>query len=251
MITKNKVSVFVGGAQKSGTRSIAQYLRNHPQIAVHRTKEGHFFDRPYNFEGVKTIQQALMEYHDGFEGSSKYDIKCDITPDYLFREGAVERIYHYNPKAVWIILLRNPIERAYSSWNMEVNRETEKFTFEDALDKELKGDPRNELEDRFLYIGRSRYYKQIKNLWTFFPKNQCIILPAEKVWQYPEASLKKIFNKISLPLNLGLNYKHKHKGVYSSSISQNARLTLKEELSFELNDLYSFLGWDENPWSEL
>lgn len=244
-----KVSVFVGGAQKSGTRSIAEYIRHHPNLSVHITKEGHFFDRQENFINNSPIYTSLTDYYNKFFISSKTKILCDITPDYIFRKNAVERIYNYNSKAKWIILLRNPIERAFSSWNMEVNRNTENLSFEDAIESELNNHDRNKFVDRFLYIGRSRYYEQILNLWKFFPQYQCKIYPAEYLFKQPQKHLDCILDFINMPTNNGYNYRQVHKGKYVSKISEHAKTILEKELYFELNELPNILGWKQNPWT--
>jgi|SRR5690606_3229376 len=249
MSTLNKkVSVFVGGAQKSGTRSISQYFRQHPNLSVHKTKEGHFFDRPENFNNGAPISSLLNKYLNSFSISSETQLLCDITPDYIFREGSVERIFNYNPSAIWIILLRNPAERAYSSWNMEVNRNTENLSFEDALENEINGTHQSRLEDRFMYMGRSRYYQQILKLWKYFPKSQCHIYPAELVWEQPKENLNHILRSINATVDNGYSYYHVHKGTYKHSLSEYSREILKKELYFELNELPALLGWDKNPW---
>jgi len=247
----NQVSVFVGGVQKSGTRSISQYFRQHPDLAVHKKKEGHFFDRQENFINDIPLAFALNDYHNNFAVNQSTEILCDITPDYIFRKNAVQRVFNYNPKANWIILLRNPIERAYSSWNMEVNRKTEKLSFEEALHSELIGNPEDRSQDRFLYLGRSRYYLQLLNLWKYFPLSQCHIYSAESIWNRPQVTLNKILNSLNIPINNGDSYKHIHKGTYKCGVSEQARKLLKKQLHFELTELPSILGWDKNPWVTL
>jgi len=243
------VSVFVGGAQKSGTRSITAYFRQHPQLAVHQKKEGHFFDQDQHFTDDIPHQEALETYHSDFTVDSNTTALCDITPDYIFRQAAVKRIHSYNPNATWIILLRNPVERAYSAWNMEVNRQAEDLSFEDALISELGGNPETRSHDRFQYLARSQYHTQLLNLWRYFPKSQCHIYPAEMIWQKPQETLHAILNVLNVDINNDDSYQHVHKGRYNSKLSDAARSLLMEHLQFERTELPALLGWQHNPWS--
>lgn len=244
----SQVSVFVGGTQKSGTRSVSRYFRHHQNLAVHCKKEGHFFDQDNNFIDDRPLSSALDKYHHSFEINQETKLLCDITPDYIFRQTAVKRVLNYNPNAIWIILLRNPIERAYSAWNMEVNRKTEDLSFEAALKSELYGNPENRYHDRFQYIERSRYYPQLLNLWKHFPKSQCHIYAAESIWQDPITILNQMLKSLKISSNQTLDYEHTHKGEYTSNLSEVARNVLCDQLSFELSKLPAILRWNDNPW---
>ncbi|MCX7545265.1 sulfotransferase domain-containing protein [Marinicella gelatinilytica] len=242
------VSAFIGGVQKSGTRSISNYFRHHKNISVHCKKEGHFFDVDKNFTNNIPLSSAIDRYHSDFEINSSTKILCDISPDYIFRQNAVKRVHKYNPNANWVILLRNPIQRAYSAWNMEVNRKTESLSFEEALNAELAGNSKSRSHDRFQYINRSRYYPQLLNLWKYFPSSQCHIFSAELIWKNPGKALIQILTSMNIkPLDIN-NYEHSHKGSYSSSLSKDAHDTLVNNLHFELYELPTLLKWKENPW---
>ena len=244
------VSVFVGGAQKAGTRSVAQYLRQHPNVVVHQSKEGHFFDRDKHFNDSTPDAAALDTYHQGFHSISSDQIRCDITPDYLYRPSVIERIHAYNPKAQWIILLRNPIERAYSAWNMEVNRQTENLSFEEALRAELDGSIAGREHDRFHYISRGQYHHQLQRLWQYFPQSQCHVFSAEALWENPRNLLNQVAQTIGIDCNDAAQYQHTHKGKYRSPMSDDSREWLAQHFKTELNDLPKLLNWQENPWTD-
>lgn len=244
----NKVSIFVGGTQKSGTRSVSNYFHNHQNLSVHSKKEGHFFDKDKNFIDDEPLTSSLDEYLDSFKVNNKTKVLCDVSPDYIFRHKAIKRIHNYNPNATWLIFLRNPVQRAYSAWNMEVNRKTETLTFEQALQSEIKGNPNNRLHDRFQYIGRSRYYNQLLNLWQYFPKSQCHIYEAEEVWKNPKHILNKILYSLNIESDNVPIYEHTHKGEYTNKISKQAHEILIDQLYFELTELPKLLNWTHNPW---
>lgn len=246
-----KISIFLGGTQKSGTRSLSHYFKNHPNISIQKTKEGHFFDKSCNFlENHLPIPEKIKNYHDSFAVKQKAQLLCDITPDYIFRKNSVKRIFNYNPTAKWIILLRNPIHRAYSAWNMEVARNTEDLSFYKALQMEINNKLEGERShDRFRYIGRSLYHSQLLRLWNYFPLSSCLIFSSETFWEDPCDRLKQIFDFIGIVYNPDIIYRHIHKGEYKEEIPPNTLKILNDILYFELNKLPKILGWDENPWS--
>lgn len=242
------IAVFIGGTQKSGTRSLSSYFRKHPKLALHKAKEGHFFDKELNFCGHDVKPERLNDFIASFESDEQSQMLCDATPDYIFRAGAIERIKKYNPYAHWIILLRNPIERAFSAWNMEVSRKAENLTFDDALVAELNNETTDRKHDRYRYIGRSMYMAQIKKLLRFFPEEQCQFIQAEALWLDPEPILQNMFDKLPMGIQANGLYHRKHKGLYRSEISTHARGLLRKVLHSEINELPSFLGWEKNFW---
>src|SRR5262249_58208603 len=76
-------------------------------------------------------------------------IAGDCTPSYLYHEPAMQRIWNYNPKIKLLILLRNPVERAFAHWNMQRYRRREPLDFFDAIPEEetrtARGPPTQEL----------------------------------------------------------------------------------------------------------
>ena len=90
MPISNQVSIFVGGVQKSGTRSISQYFRQHPNLTVHRKNEGHFFDQHESFIDNNPLAPALNDYHNNFAINPDTIALCDITPDYIFRRASIQ-----------------------------------------------------------------------------------------------------------------------------------------------------------------
>jgi len=110
-----KVSLFVVGAQKAGTSALHDYLIKHPSVVGGSKKELNFFNHSENYD------QGTQWYHDQFKAPLFYKPKkiyIDSTPQYLSTANVAQKIYDYNPKAKIVILLREPVSRAYSAWNM-------------------------------------------------------------------------------------------------------------------------------------
>lgn len=135
-LEKVKVNLFILGAQKAGTTSLFEYLTHHPQINGSFRKEINFFSQPYNYN------RGDVWYHSFFPKDiynpfrKKYFL--DATPGYLYDENTPKKLLKYNKQAKFIILLRNPVDRAYSAWNMyrqfnKLNNEQKKVLIETHL----------------------------------------------------------------------------------------------------------------------
>ena len=125
-----RVDFVIGGTQKGGTSALDSFLRQHPEICMPTTrKELHFFDREEENRDYK-------KYHANFKPKPQHRVIGEASPIYMYWETAPDRIWKYNPKMKWILALRNPVERAFSAWNMETKRGKEKLPFAEAIEKE-------------------------------------------------------------------------------------------------------------------
>ncbi len=155
------------GAQKSGTTTLHDILIQHPDIYLPKIKETHFFDLDDNFnQGVKWW---IDTYYKKFNNEK---IIGDFTPEYLFYDEIPEKIYNIlGDQVKFLIILRNPVDRAYSHYLMSVNRGFESLSFFDAIQQENKRISNGPFERNHLsYLSRGYYSKQIKRYINLFPK---------------------------------------------------------------------------------
>ena len=110
------------GCQRGGTTSLYNYITSHPDVEPASQKELHFFD--YNFD------KGLDWYKDQFPDNK---ITGETSPYYIIHPHAPRRIAQAKPDVKILILLRNPGDRAYSHYNLEVKIGHEKLSFEDAI----------------------------------------------------------------------------------------------------------------------
>src|SRR5688572_14326389 len=99
---------LIVGAMRSGTTSLHKYLQAHPDVFVASGKEVHFFDRRYG--------RGLDWYRSRFAGVTTERVVGEATPAYMYDENAIARIAHDLPDARLIVVLRNPVDRAYSHY---------------------------------------------------------------------------------------------------------------------------------------
>ena len=188
MMNQHKsIQLMIVGTQKSGTSSLLRYLAQHPDIYTHPQPEMTFFLQDH-------------EYTRGYEWAyAKYFSKCPQDKQLIAKNVMVmcsakliKRIYEHNPDIHLVVLLREPVARAYSAYWWARRRGWENIkTFEDALAAEEERLNENWFKWRqCAYKFNSTYYPLVKNLITQFGENQvhCILMDtlntdAEKVCQ--------------------------------------------------------------------
>ncbi|SDY98748.1 sulfotransferase domain-containing protein [Tindallia californiensis] len=215
---KKKMPDFlIIGAQKSGTTSLYNYLIQHPNIYAAIQKEIHYFDskfdKPKEWYGECFPSLKTDEEH----------ITGEATPYYIFHPLAPIRIKKMIPKSKIIILLRNPIDRAFSHYHHAVRNLGETMTFENAIEKEserLRGELEKFYENpyyhsynyqHFSYLKRGIYVDQLEVWYSLFPRKQILVLEYENFFGDLPASMGIVceFLEVSMhsfeckPLNVG------------------------------------------------
>ena len=187
-----KVDFFVAGTQKAATTSMDAYLRAHPAIQMAARKEPHHFDN----ETIDWSRPDHSSLHAMFNFSVLDVIRGEATPIYTFWPPALARLQAYNPAARLIVLFRDPIQRAYSHWRMEMTRGAEKLEFSDAirggrarLDTSA---PLSPAWRAFSYVERSLYTPQTRRLLDLFPREQVLFLRAGDLATDPEGTLARV-----------------------------------------------------------
>lgn len=107
---------IIAGTQKSGTTVLSGLLAEHPLIAFSKKKELHFYDKDANYE------KGLNHYLKGFSPKENSTYIGESTPFYVASRVACERIAEDFPTAKLIVMLREPVERAYSEYQMKLRR---------------------------------------------------------------------------------------------------------------------------------
>jgi len=209
------IRFVIGGVQKGGTTALAQFMAQHPQIALPRNKEAHVFDAP-EFDENWTPAQIDARYAAHFAATPQVAIHGDATPIYCFHPTFVRRIAAYNPRMRWILLLRHPVERAISHYHMERRRGQDTWPLWPALLLErwrLRGhwqDFSAKSPLRFYsYRARGDYARQLDTLYAHFPPEQILLLRSHTLAGQPEQTLARIwsflgvYHKMTAPMQYG------------------------------------------------
>src|SRR5256884_6872717 len=182
-----RLDFILAGAQKSGTTALHYFLSKHPNITMGDQQEIHFFDNDAMFVSGADYEQLHKHYP--LLALSK--IAGDCSPSYIYYEPVAERLLKYKPKIKLLILLRNPVDRAFAHWNMQRFKGREPLDFFDAVREErtrIAGAPLAEAR-RFAYVDRGFYGQQLARLFKFFPREQ---LKAVKFEDFKEKQRKTL-----------------------------------------------------------
>lgn len=242
-----KVNFLVCGTQKAGTTTLDAYLRQHPGICMAKYKEVHYFDHDkfflYQYPDYRL-------YHDFFEPKTSQQIWGETTPVYMYWYSAPRRIWEYNSEMKLIIILRNPIKRAYSHWNMQRERGYETLSFLDAIAEEetRRRESLPNQNRRFSYLDRGYYTDQIKRLRTYFPANQILLLKSETLKQDPKQILDQISIFLGIPINDNFSKLDLHSRNYESPLDQKTHKILLDLYQYEIKEIEKLTSWDCRDW---
>jgi len=187
-----KVNLFIVGAAKSGTTSLATSLSDHKDICVSAPKEPHFFseitrNKPGFFQKIST-ESAYDELF--VDKAKKY--LCDASTSYLWDRCSARRIWNYNPRAKIIILLRNPANRLYSHYLNDLREGHVKSDLNSLLSTELNhGTDGKKWGDDGTYLSVGNYLEQIERFQELFRQDVLIISFSELI-RYPDQAFAKI-----------------------------------------------------------
>ena len=181
--------VLIIGASKCGTTSLFHYLQQHPSVARARTKEVHYFD---------------LHFHRGrhwYRGQFPHrpnELKLEATPYYLFHPAVPKRAADLIPEAKLIVIMREPVTRAYSQYQHECADGYEQLTFQEAVAMEAQrlGNThemlaqgliqRSHAHQHFSYIRRGLYAEQIERWQKHYPVESFLFLRAEDLFDAPQ-----------------------------------------------------------------
>ena len=164
---------FIGvGAQRAATTWLYQCLKEHPEVYVPEVKEIHFFDENYD--------KPLAWYLSFFEDASGYPAVGEITPNYLNVPEAIPRIAEHVPTARLIVILREPIARAYSAYRL-LNERFGHMSFQEAC------------ESTEYFLRLSSYSEDLKRMYDSFPADQIRVFFYEDVSERPRELLRELF----------------------------------------------------------
>src|SRR2546421_1521150 len=232
-----QLDFIVPGAQKSGTTALHYFLKKHPQIALPDRQEMHFFDDEEIFSQQPADYELL---HRQFPRRLR-STSCagEVTPSYLYWKPAMERIHHYNPRIKLIVLLRNPIDRAFAHWNMQRFKDREPLDFLDALKEEPRriAQPLTIESRRFAYVDRGFYSGQLDRVFKFFPREQVQIVKFENFRDRKQETLDEIFEFLGVKPLRHVRDKDRNIVPYERAMTVEERKYLYDVFSLEITKL--------------
>lgn len=182
---------FIVGAQRCGTTSLYESLRVHPQIRMSAHKEPHYFSQDRVRLDADQVVRSEAAYLDLFAGATDGQLCGEASPSYLWHPDAAERIYARQPRAKIIVLLRDPIERAFSQYLMDLADGMSPSSFYDAIQRATTA------RDKVYGTGESyvelgMYAEQVTRYVRVFSRERVLLLKFKDLAEDPMTLLKHV-----------------------------------------------------------
>jgi len=216
--------VMIVGFHKTATTSLHNYLIQHPNIIKPLRKEIGYFS-VFFWRGEMWYRSHFPTKFMKYIKSRKNEnfLVLDSDPICSYHPYSPQRIHDNLPKTKLIFILRNPIDRAWSDYNQDLNRGwIPKISFEEKMKEDdtnfinminsyksekLLGDDLYDLPRPYLSIGK--YVVHIKKWLDYFPNEQILFLTTDEIKSDLNTSLKKIFKFLDIPeKNISNTKKH-------------------------------------------
>lgn len=241
-----RLDFILAGAQKSGTTALRYFLSKHPKIVLPDKRELHFFDDEELF--ARGVDYDAL--HGSFHPKRRWSVAGECTPIYTYWEQAMQRIANYCSDIKLITLLRNPVDRAFSHWNMQRFRGREPLDFLDAVKEEKNriAQPLSRLSRWFSYVDRGFYSKQLERVFKLFPREQVKIVKFEEFRDKNRETLDSIFAFLGVNSLGRIRNKDRHAIPYERVITPAEQKYLYAIFADDIAKLERMLGWNCSDW---
>ena len=211
-----KVNTFIVGAPKAGTTSLHYYLQQHPEVCMSTIKEPNFFTAANVSDLYYDVDPILNEddYHLIFSDLKK-KVVGEASVSYLYYPLIANKIFEYNPKAKIIILLRNPVQRAFSHYLMDKRLGLCNVSLLEIIENPQK---HPHFYQQFVELGL--YSSQVKRYIDVFGKKHVKLLMYDDLKLNVTSLLSSVFQFLSLDyIQVDTTARNKFKAPSNSIIS--------------------------------
>ncbi|GAA2541817.1 hypothetical protein GCM10010435_06690 [Winogradskya consettensis] len=200
---------LVIGTKRGGTTSLWNYLIQHPLVPrlfpAWNTKTSHYFEENwsrgeawYRSHFPTERQRAALERKHG--GPSKVG---EAAPLYMFHPEVPGRVAELMPQVRMVVLLRDPVERAFSHWKERRGEGVEPLDFREALAAEesrtATAKPDDTAFDWYSYRARGRYLEHLEPWLERFDRSQLLFVASETFYREPAETYAQILSFVGLP----------------------------------------------------
>jgi hypothetical protein len=214
---------YLLGAQKCGTSSLHYYLHQHPDVCVSWPKEPVFFEAYWD----RGLQWYWNTYFSHWAGEP---VIGEARVRNLYLPYVAPRIKEVSPSAKLVAIVRNPVDRAFSTWMMWTARGHERRSFEEAVEDELARlesgpgldgeDGERRWIDNLIVVDRKgldfwpreytacvelgHYARQLRRYLEFFPRDALHVLFTEDLREDPAREMQRLFRFLDVDPNVAL-----------------------------------------------
>ena len=239
------------GAAKSGTTAMQRMLANHPQVVRSDRKEILFFSVDSNYRKGKTFYEANFPLRHRMRPGQ---LTFDATATYIYYPDCADRIYDWYPDIKLIALLREPVSRAYSHWNMfrqafakskfdlrcyfegdayagasTMKNQNQIRPFDEITLEEIKLDKSPSEVPEPSLVRRGIYHEQLRRYFNRFDRSQILVLESRQLSENTPKTLKRVFDFLGIDnVQIPDMKKRHHERAYSEPINEEIRATLSD-----------------------
>ena len=239
-------SFIIVGAQRAGTSSLFRMLTLHQQVISPRAKELHFFDRDEIYGGGIDDYWSLFPRDPG----NGMLITGEATPSYLYLDEVPGRIHRHLPDVTIVAILRDPVKRAFSAWNMYRTLSTfpgrehlfDPRTFDAAIEEELAGGGENRAHR---YLERGYYARQLRRYSELFGREQVHVFGYPQLINDRVGVIDRIFKATGIPPfngDMGSLDVRKNMLNYAKGIHPALEARMRDHLAPHMQELDELLG---------
>jgi hypothetical protein len=239
-----RVNFLIIGAQKAGTTALASQLKSYPEVLFASRKEVFYFTNWHRFG--KGITKAVNEawYHQHFDWANPAPLVGEATPMYLSDAWASKRVKRYNPQMKLVAILRHPLHRAVSAWNMFRAKGQTRLTVPVWL-AETPG-----------ALESSRYAEWIRAWNDAFPPDDqhpgVLWLKYEDLRDDPGTTLQRVHAYLGLPAPATAEIPKRNVHPYPKKQAEDFdRLEVLALFLEDIDEVESLLGWDCADWRQV
>jgi len=191
------------GAPKAGTTSLWEYLNNHPQVYFPEVKEPHYFSPTLPTDSYLLPIRDRKKYLKLFEGVKDEIAIGEASASYLWDPQSAKFIHDTIPNVRIIIMLRNPVERAFSAYLMFYSMNREKLSFGKVIRRNVNNDLVS--FDREWILGPGFYSEEVKRYLDIFESNKVKIIIFEEFVKEAKKQIKEVLKFLGLNENAPIN----------------------------------------------
>ena len=250
------------GAGRAGTTSLYNYLIQHPSIFAASTKNNENIADLHFFEHMISNKTSWYKSHfptiftkKFFESKSKMKfITGEYTSTYMYNRNVPKRIFELIPNIKLIIILRNPVEKAYSTYSQQLSFNEHTMSFEETVKAELR---RIELSKNYPELNSNDpdfgnhvmhnlvrhgiYFDYLNEWFKIFPKKQFFIIDSEKLKNSTQDTLDDVFKFLDVQPHKISNLSKINVGQYTK-IDDSSKKILTDFYLLHNEKLYNLLG---------
>jgi len=243
--------LIIPGAMKAGTTSLFEYLRGHPGLAASFEKEIHFFDMHYD----RGPGWYAGQFPGPRAGAGSGPLPFESSPYYLFEPRVPARIRDLVPDVKLVVLLRDPVARAFSHYHNNRRLGREPLSFEDAIqaeDERLAGEEERLLADpravslvhkRYSYLRRGRYAEQLVRWRACFPAEQILVVDAGRLFTDPRSVVAEVLEFLAVEPWEPPDFAVRNEGGHGGAMREETRIRLEQFFEPHQRRLVELIGW--------